>query len=122
MPRRETIPELRPSRHGIGVFANSPIKKGAEVILWEKGDWRLKNPKTFDDLKWANKWGIYAWDKLWCPRSKLRMSLSWYINHSKTPNLRTHFTKTGNWRFWALRNVKADEELTVDYSQLDYMD
>jgi hypothetical protein len=113
--------ELRPSRHGIGVFTNATIKKAAEVVLWEKGDWQLKTPKTFAELKWANKWGIYAWDKLWCPKSTIRMSVAWYINHSKTPNLRSHFTKTGNWRFWAVRLIKPDEELTIDYSQLDYM-
>ena len=55
------------------------------------------------------------WDKLWCPKSKIRMSLAWYINHSKTPNLRTRFTKAGNWRFWAQRAIKAGEELTIDY-------
>jgi SET domain-containing protein len=121
MPRRELTFELRRSRHGIGVFPLAAIKKNAEVILWEKGDWQLNDPKTFADLKWANKWGIYAWDKLWCPKSKIRMSIAWYINHSKAPNLRTRFTKTGNWRFWALRAIKAGEELTIDYSQLDYM-
>jgi SET domain-containing protein len=121
MPRRELTFELRRSNHGIGVFPLAAIRKNVEVILWEKGDWQLKDPKTFADLKWANKWGIYAWDKLWCPKSKIRMSIAWYINHSKTPNLRTRFTRNGNWRFWVLREIKAGEELTIDYSQLDYM-
>jgi SET domain-containing protein len=121
MPRRELTFELRRCRHGIGVYPLGDIKKNAEVILWEKGDWQLEDPKTFTDLKWANKWGIYAWDKLWCPKSKIRMSIAWYINHSKTPNLRTRFTRNGNWRFWALRGIKEGEELTIDYSQLDYM-
>ena len=120
-PRTEIICELRQSKHGIGVFAVTPIKKGAEVVLWEKGDWQLVDPKTFAELKWADKWGIYAWDKLWCPKSKIRMSIAWYINHSKTPNLKTSFTRAGNWRFWAVRAVKPDEELKIDYSRLDYM-
>ena len=122
MTRKDTIFELRPSKHGIGVFTLGPLNKGAELILWEKGDWELKNPTTFAELKWADKWGIYAWDKLWCPKRKIRMSIAWYINHSKTPNLKTHFTKTGNWRFWAAKAIKANEELKIDYSRLDYMD
>jgi hypothetical protein len=114
--------EIRSSKHGVGVFSPKAIRKGEEIFLWKKGDWKLRNPKNFEDLKWCNKWCIYAWDKLWGPASKNSMSMAWYVNHSKNPNMKSHFSKKGNWRFWATRNIKPDEELTVDYRELDYMD
>ena len=46
-----------------------------------------------------------------CPSNFNRLTMSWYLNESKNPNVRCD----KSYNFWTLRNVKAGEELTVDY-------
>jgi SET domain-containing protein len=48
------------------------------------------------------------------------MSHAWYVNHSSTPNARTSYARNGNWKFVALKNIRSGEEVTVNYSTLDY--
>jgi hypothetical protein len=108
------------SLHGIGVIAKYPVKKNQSVDLWREGDWKVWNPRTFKQLKWCNKWCIYAWDKFYGPADPKRMSLAWYVNHSSTPNTKCSYGKRGNWKFVALKNIKSKEEITVNYSTLDY--
>jgi SET domain len=112
--------ELRKSPHGVGVFAEFPIKRHQNLKLWRPGDWRVWNPRTFEELRWCDKWCIYAWDKFYGPRDPYRMSLAWYVNHSSKPNMKSTYAKNGRWQFVSLRIVKAGEELTVNYSTLDY--
>jgi uncharacterized protein len=47
-----------------------------------------------------------------CPLSFNRLTPSWYLNDSKTPNVRCD----ENYDFVAIRNIKPGEELTADYS------
>jgi hypothetical protein len=108
------------SPHGRGVIATQPVKKNQRIRIWREGDWRVWNPRTFLQLKWCNKWCIYAWDKFYGPADPKRMSLAWYVNHSSKPNVKCGYAKNGNWWFVALRNIKRGEELTVNYSTLDY--
>jgi hypothetical protein len=91
---------------GNGVFTGVDIKKGQYVckIVGKKMKW-VYNEKT-DREKCANWFGI---DKnLWIdpsyPLSKL--------NHSCDPNIGIK----GRIMFYALKDVKAGEELTFDYS------
>jgi len=39
-----------------------------------------------------------------------RMSIGWYLNHSDSPN-----AYYANSSYYAARNIKAGEEVTVDY-------
>ena len=112
--------ELGKSPHGIGVITQFPVKKGDSIRIWRPGDWKVWNPRNFEQLKWCNKWCIYAWDKFYGPADPKRMSLAWYVNHSSTPNAQCRYTQNGNWKFVALRNIKGREEVTVNYSTLDY--
>ena len=59
-------------------------------------------------------------DKYLCPNSFNNLTMSWYINESTdNPNVRCD----KNYYFFALRDIKKDEELTVDYSTYsDYPD
>ena len=112
--------ELGKSPHGVGVIAQFSTKKGQAIPLWRPGDWKVWNPRTFEELKWCNKWCIYAWDKFYGPTDPNRMSLAWYVNHSSTPNAKSSYTQNGSWKFVALKNIKSGEEITVNYSTLDY--
>ncbi len=112
--------ELGKSTHGIGVICLSPRKKNQRIDLWRAGDWKVWNPRTFEALKWCNKWCIYAWDKFYGHRNPNQMSLAWYVNHSSKPNMRSTYRQSGNWKFIATRSIKSGEELNVNYSELDY--
>jgi len=42
------------------------------------------------------------------------MEFGWFLNHSKKPNA---YHK--NYEYYALNNIKAGEEITVDYNTLE---
>ena len=47
-----------------------------------------------------------------CPLNFNRLTVSWYLNYSRKPNVRCD----ESYYFYALRDIERDEELTVDYS------
>ncbi len=47
-----------------------------------------------------------------CPKNFNQLTPSWYLNHSDHPNV----AFDSNDEFFALRDIRANEELTVDYS------
>jgi hypothetical protein len=115
---------LKPSKHGIGVFAirdipiNTDPFKGCMpnsdfVAIPKKIIHKLKNPvkemvKDFCPLQDGEYWfpttGLQAIDK------------SYYLNHSKKPNMKT---QDSGENFITSRNIKAGEELLVDYETYD---
>ncbi len=42
------------------------------------------------------------------------MEIGWYVNHSNTPN--AHHL---NYKYYALRDIKAGEEIVIDYNTLE---
>jgi SET domain-containing protein len=104
--------------HGVGVFAVRNIKNGAYVfpddkvkIVWVSRSTLKGLPSA---LKRLYKDFCIIKDKgktYGCPENFNKMTVSWYLNHSKKPNVGCdmHFD------FFALRRIKAGEELTVDY-------
>ena len=105
--------------HGVGVFAIRRIKKGTYIFPDDKGrlQWlnleQLKKlPKEvrrlYDDFCIIKDGGaLYG-----CPRSFNNLTVSWYLNESKKPNVGCD----KNYNFYALRDIKTGEELTADYS------
>ena len=92
--------------HGKGIFAKQNIKKG-ETIGIMRGkmvNFSVKNKK--DSLANPNWIGI---DKnIWIdPITPYN-----YLNHSCNPNIGVRGKKT----FVAMRNIKKDEEIHIDYS------
>ena len=60
---------------------------------------------------------VFEDGKYWLPDTGLQtITIGWYLNHSKTPNMTA--THRGE-NFIASRDIKAGEELTVDYSTYD---
>ena len=49
-----------------------------------------------------------------CPKDFGCMEIGWYLNHSKTPNAYHR-----NYEYYALRDIKTGEEITVDYNTLE---
>jgi len=113
---------LASTKTGVGVRTSAPIKKGRRIDIWEPGDmvWvPLDSVKDLEYLRWLNVFGIVVWKGFYAPPSPIKMSLAWYINHSSTPNVSATVTPS-TWTLRARRNIKAGEELTVDYGTLDF--
>jgi SET domain-containing protein len=102
--------------HGVGVFAIRDIPANMnifgddpdEVFLVDKSVVEAQdeeNRKLYYDFS-AIEDGRYC-----CPESFNRMTVCWYFNESKSPN-----TRSNGHEFYALRDIKKGEELTVDYS------
>ena len=114
---------LKPSNiEGIGCFTLVPINRFEKVgALWDGDDFKLISP---DELKqYANdpifrrmvdRYCVPTRDGWYVPLTFSRMSVGWYLNHSTTPNL----AEDAQRNFVALRDIDADEELTIDYDAL----
>lgn len=109
---------LKPSKHGVGVFATHNIKKDTYLRLF--GDEKLDEskiiirskkevPKLFQDFCMERKEG-----ELICPEDFGEMPVGWYLNHSNDPNA---YHKDFN--FYSLRNIKEGEEILIDYNSLE---
>lgn len=106
--------------HGVGVIAIIDIPKGFNPFKHSLD--KVKKFKKKDILKglkpghkklytdFCAEEGEY----LWTPVHFNRMDISWFLNHSKTPNVRAA-DKTGSY-FHTLRKIKAGEELFSDYN------
>jgi SET domain-containing protein len=111
---------LKPSSiQGIGVFTLTPIEKGQNVPLSNENDSRIINgselthlPKAYSQYHVPDIEGNW-----WGPVDYHRMSIGWYLNHSKNPNLNVSSN------FSAMRKIQKGEELTIDYSywQFDWV-
>ena len=105
---------LKPSNiAGLGVFAAHDIPKGMRLFSGITSRRRMitKNiPQEFI------KYCIFINDEeCFCPERFDRMEIGWYINHSDKPNIAKAEENYGV----ALVNIKAGEEILIDYNSLD---
>ena len=121
-PHDGVYTRIRPSRiHGVGVFAIRKIKKGTPIfpddnqeLEWIDGkDIQKLLPeirKLYDDFCVIKDGGkTYG-----CPSSFNQMTVSWYLNEPR-PKQKANVECRGDYMFYALRDIAAGEELTVDY-------
>jgi SET domain-containing protein len=109
----------RSTIHGVGVFAIRRIRKGTPIfpgddqeIIWVRKT-RMRGLhkevkrlyKDFCVVK--DKGSVYG-----CPRNFNQLTPPWYLNSSIHPNVQCDT----DFRFFALRDIKEGEELTVDYN------
>ncbi len=120
-PHYGVYARLGPSKiHGIGVFAIRKIKKGTyafsgddENMVWV-GKSNLRNlpreiRRLYEDFAVIKKNGtLYG-----CPRNFNILTVGWYLNCSQNPNVGCDVGR--GYEFYALRDIKRGEELTVDY-------
>lgn len=110
---------LKPTEHGVGVFATHAIKRGTHLRLF--GD---KERNLAEDTRLLGRQEVpevfrgYCLDrqdgKVICPPDFGAMSIGWYLNHSADPNA-TH----RDFRWYASRDIQAEEEIMVDYNTLE---
>lgn len=95
--------------HGRGILADEYIKKG-ERIQYIQGKKTWKITRNARDSKLIANW--IGLDRYWWIRT---IGSFRFINHSCDPNTAITGTKT----LVAIRNIKRNEELTIDYSLTD---
>ena len=100
--------------HGIGVFSKENIKQ-KEIVTKELPQFEFhfnQNELPKMPLAFANFINEYAFESN-LDKNILILGIDneKYINHSDTPNVDEHG--------YALRDIKIDEELTVDYKKID---
>ena len=108
---------LKNTIHGIGVFAAHDIK--AKTFLRLFGD--SKDPKKVaikrkekDLPKMFRELCIDRGNFMLCPKDFGHIEIGWYLNHSKKPN-----AAHTNYKYYAISNIKAGEEITIDYNTLE---
>jgi len=114
---------LKPSKYGIGVFAIRDIPKGVNPFVGcFDGDYIAIDPKEIEDQPEPIKKMIKDFcplqeGKYWVIEKGLNaMDISFFLNHSKKPNM---IAIDKGEKFVAKRDIKAGEELTVDYDTYD---
>jgi SET domain-containing protein len=118
LPHEHVYTRLRPSRrHGVGVFAIQRIPKGTRIFEGDDEDLRWIPRRSLRRLpselqRLYDDFAVLKDGKYGCPRNFSLMTVAWYLNESKKPNVRCD----SNYDFFAARDIRAGEELTVDYS------
>jgi SET domain-containing protein len=111
---------LGPSRvHGIGCFADRIIRKGETVRVWDGKDSRwvsTRQAHASPQQHLYRRFGIRSTGGYWVPLDFLRISTGWYMNHSDKANLGSDDEDV---TYYALRDIKPGEELTIDYRRMD---
>lgn len=117
LPHLGVYVRLKPSKiHGVGVFALRDIPKGTYVfhgddseMVWVRASAisRLSKEakKLYQDFC-VTRDGQYG-----CPKNFNLLTLAWYLNHLKRPNV----AADKNYDFFTTRKIKRGEELTADY-------
>jgi SET domain-containing protein len=121
-----TYAMLKPSKiHGIGVFAIKDIPKGCKTIFSEpnlKDDEYIAVSKTSIEklpksaIALIENFCLYDDENYFVPEKGFKkLDLAIYLNHSENPNLIS--INDGDY-FETLRDIKAGEELLIDYGAI----
>lgn len=109
---------LRPSGipgAGVGVFALHDIGRDTRLNLFRKEEGASRKMKEEDVSEELRTYCIALEGGMWdCPPSFNRMSVGWYLNHSRTPN--------AAWKkdaYYSIRRIARGDELTIDYNRFD---
>lgn len=98
---------------GVGVFTDVALKKGIKIWLSDDSVFVRKGREGKRNRKLIQSHCVHVKGGYWCPVNFEQMHVGWYLNHSKNPNV-------GCDRFFTtLRDIRAGEELTIDYKELD---
>jgi SET domain-containing protein len=104
------------SRTGLGLFATTPIKKGAFIVEY-KG--RKLTTEQADKLEARGNRYLYEINSRWTIDGTSRKNLGRYANHSCRPNAETH-TIGHKVIIRAIKNIRTGAEITYNYGR-DYL-
>jgi hypothetical protein len=123
LPHYHVYARIAPSKiHGVGVKTIRPIKKGAYIFFGDDAPlrWIKRNRLKYLPKELRKLYGDFCiknGEWYGCPRNFNLMTPAWYLNHSSTPNV----ASDKSYRFYALRDIKKGEELTVNYGTYSEM-
>jgi SET domain-containing protein len=119
LPHEGVYTRLKPSDiHGVGVFAILDIPKDTYIFNGDNSKMVWVDKSVIDELdeeikKLYDDFCIIKGNKYFCIVSFNNLNVGWYLNESKDdPNVGCD----DNYEFYALRDIKKGEELTMDYS------
>lgn len=115
---------LKPAEHGVGVFALHDIKKGTHLRLF------VDEETTKHEARVMKKEGVpeafqgHCLDRgetMVCPPDFGAMPIGWYINHSAESNIEPGPNPNSHrrYRWYASRDIRAGEELLINYNALE---
>lgn len=106
---------LRPTEHGVGVFATHGIAKGTFLRLFGDTEDNVARPRKREAVpeQFRSFCIETAEDSISCPQDFGQMHIGWYLNHSRTPN-----AEHRDLIWYAARDIEAGEEITGDYNSL----
>jgi len=117
MPHDGVFARIGRSRiHGVGVIAVRDIPAGTAVfrgeserVTWVSRAAVRRLPPALRAL--YEDFGMVWGSRIGVPPTLNMLSVGWYLNHSDRPNVEAD----DDARFFALRDIRAGEELTADY-------
>jgi SET domain-containing protein len=122
---RQTYVMLKPSPvEGVGVFAITNIPKGCRDMFAKPGtpeEWITISKKEIEKLPehaqfLTGNYCLYDDENYFVPAHGFKvMDLSLFLNHSNTPNIIS--INDGDY-FETTREIKAGEELCIDYGSI----
>lgn len=109
---------LKPSQHGIGVFAVHDINKGTHLRLFGSEDTLSLRSLARDKEsvpKIFQQYCMSRGDKLICPKDFTTIPVGWYLNHSNSANT----FRDDDYKWYASRDIKEGEEILINYNLLE---
>jgi uncharacterized protein len=102
--------------HNMGLFTDIGIKRGTRIIeyIGEKINAEESERREEENLKKGTTY-LFILDDEHCIDGEIYGNESKYINHSCEPNCDVDITD-GRIFIFAARDIKPDEELTLDYA------
>lgn len=119
---------LKPSQHGVGVFATHDIEKGSYLRLFAEekvNDHHIRLLKKDGIPEKFRDWCLDRGDSMLCPPDFGAMPIGWYLNHSTSPNASHKGAGELAHRkyvWYASRDITAGEEIFIDYNSLEEPD
>src|SRR4051812_29470760 len=110
MPKENLNLVVKRARTGLGLFTLAPIPKDQRIIEYVGPI--ITNEES---IKKGGKYYFELDDKRVID-GRARSNKARYLNHSCRPNAMAYTTGRRVW-IWALRTIKAGEELTIDYGK-----
>lgn len=106
---------LKPSKiGGVGVFAIHDIDANVKLTL-VSDDYKSRLLHQSEIPADLIMYCVAKDNDMWsCPSSFNKMEIAWHLNHSDSPNAK----RTGKGEFFSTQNIKAGEEITIDYNTL----
>ena len=108
---------LKPSEHGVGVFAVHDIASGTYLRLFGDENKFENRSRTMNKKDVPEVFREYCIDRgasLIGPGDFGAMPVGWYLNHSSTPNAAHR-----DYHWYASKDIKTGEEILIDYNSLE---